>query len=174
MREKREILEFVLKGELDRYNQLMFYMAQKTKKIVEYCFKEKVPVPKPLVIFNEYTYKKIIGHLFSGELNPSDLYPQLKQIVKLNKVLGFDLELDGLQRPIQQFVEQATDKYFKDMNSVANLNDLVIILKSVNLFPKKIPLWKVENQWYEFFKKDEKKLLKKEEKSISRFSGRKK
>jgi len=157
--DKRKILNLVLESEIDRLNQMIFYMAQKNKKIVEYCFKEAIPVPKPLVMFNEYTYQKVIEHMFSGETHAKDLIPQVSQVLNLIKVLGFSINLDEQLPTIQHYLERSANRYFNNPESVLDLNNFVLALKAVNLLPKSISYWNLENQWYQFLATKEEKLF---------------
>lgn len=148
--EKRNILNVVLRGEIDRLNQLIFYMSQKNKKIVEYCFKEFIPIPKPLLMFNEYTYQKVIEHIFSGELTGRDIYQQLSQVITMVNTLGFELNFEEQATMIQRYLEHAAESYFAKPESVQELNEFILILKAVLLLPTHVPLWNIENRWYQF------------------------
>lgn len=149
--EKRKILNLVLRGEVDRLNQLIFYMAQKNKKIVEYCFKESIPIPKPLLMFNEYTYQKVVEHLFSGVFGGQDLYQQLSQIMHIIQVLGFKLDLEEQLDIIQSYLEKSADHYFSNPNSLHDLNEFLYVLKATKLLSDMISFWNLENRWYHFF-----------------------
>ncbi|MFA5879069.1 MAG: DUF3536 domain-containing protein [Candidatus Margulisiibacteriota bacterium] len=158
--EKRSILSHVTKSEIDRLNQLIFYIAQKNKNILDYCFKEHIPVPKPIMILNEYTYQKIIEHLFSGSVPERDIYQQIQQVLTLVKALGFKLDLSNQVNQINKFLFDSLVKYFNEPASPNKLAEFILVLKSVSLLPVSINFWPIQNKWYDFFLNQESILLK--------------
>ncbi|MFC1616672.1 DUF3536 domain-containing protein [Candidatus Margulisiibacteriota bacterium] len=156
--EKREILKEIMASEVDRLSSLMVYMTQKTKRIIEYCSRENMPIPKPLVIFNEYTYQKVIEHIFTSGLSPQDLYQQVNQVAHLIELLKVEIDLTDLKDYIKEYVVKTSEKCFEDLNSVAALSDFLLTLRSANLLSRSIHLWNVENEWFEFFKNQHNKL----------------
>lgn len=157
--EKRDILSHVTKSEIDRLNQLIFYIAQKNKNILDYCFKEHIPVPKPIMILNEYTYQKIIEHLFSGSVPERDIYPQVKQILTLVQALGFTLDLSNQVNQINKFLYDALTKYFSKPTSTNYLSEFILVLKAIFVLPININFWTIQNCWYEFSLNQEPALL---------------
>ncbi len=158
--EKRAILDYITKAEIERLNQLIFYISQKNKNILDYCFKEHIPVPKPIMILNEYTYLKIIEHLFSGNVAEKDIYNQVKQVLLLSKALGFKLDLTNEMNQITDFLKKCSERYLNSPSSINYLTDFILVLKSAFLLPLNLNIWSIQNKWANFFTSQEKKLIK--------------
>lgn len=167
----RRIISTVTHDEIDRLSDLLFYNADKNRKLLNFCKQEFIPIPTLFLFSQEFTIQKRLEHLFDNKIDGTKIYESVADLVTQAQSFGLTIRTDQFAAAIMHRLAETSFECFQNPTSLPKFEEMRALIKAVHLLPGQPALWSIENQWFLFIQQQEPRLMKKSDFSASGIPG---